>query len=162
MVTTRNGKMTTLYQTQFKLKIDIGATSLCLFYGRDTYDTNDDTIRLTTPDVLSTHVTNSLHQIGVGWIAARRSYFVGVIQHGELNCFLLLDGGDEVTLGRDAAQIQRNLELIKEFADGSPDVKIIVRVAGFGKDDPAGSLLIPMNRHNMKQNATALTFSCII
>jgi hypothetical protein len=80
MVTTRNGKMTTLSQTRFKLKIDIDATALCLFYGRDIYDTNDDTIRLTTPNVLSAHVTNSLHQIGGGWTAARRSDFIGVIQ----------------------------------------------------------------------------------
>jgi hypothetical protein len=132
MVITRTVKMTTLPQTRFKLKIDIGATALCLFYGRDIYNTNDDTIRLTTPDVLSAHVTNSLHQIGGSWTAARRSDFLGVIQRGELNCFLLLDDGDEVTLGRDAAQIQRNLELIKELAKGSPDVTIIVRAVGFG------------------------------
>jgi hypothetical protein len=162
MVITGTGKMTTLPQTRFKLKIDIGATALCLFYGRDIYDTNDDTIRLTTPNVLSAHVTNSLHQLGGGWTAARRSDFLGVIQRGELNCFLLLDDGDEVTLGRDAARIQRNLELIKELAEGSPAVTIIVRAVGFGKDDPAGSLLIPMNRLDMKQNVTALTGSGMI
>jgi hypothetical protein len=161
MVTTHNGKMTTLSQMRFKLNIDIGATALCLFYGRDIYDTNDDTIRLTTPDVLSAHVTNSLHQIGGGWTAARRSDFVGVIQRGELNCFLLLDDCGDVTLGRNAAQIQRNLELIKELADGSPAVTI-VRAVGFGKDDLTGSLLIPMNRLNVKQNVTALTGSGMI
>jgi hypothetical protein len=85
MVIIRNGKMTTLSDTQFKLKIDIGAKALCLLYGRDIYDADTNTVRPTAPEVLSAHVTNSLHQIGGGWIVARQSYFIGVVKRGELN-----------------------------------------------------------------------------
>jgi hypothetical protein len=75
---------------------------------------------------------------------------------------LLLDEGDEVTLGRDSSQIQCNMALIKELADGSPSVTIVVSVIGFGKDDPAGSLLNPMGRLSMKQNITTITGSGMI
>jgi hypothetical protein len=75
---------------------------------------------------------------------------------------LLLDDGDEVTLGRDSSQIKHNMALIKELAEGIPSVTIIVRAIGFGKDDPAGSLLNPVGRLNMKQNVTALTDSGMI
>jgi hypothetical protein len=84
------------------------------------------------------------------------------VKRGELNYYLLLDDGDEVTLGRDSSQIQRNMVLIKELDEGSPSVTIVVRAIGFGKDDPAGSLLNPMGHLNMKQNITALTGSGMI
>jgi hypothetical protein len=75
---------------------------------------------------------------------------------------LLLDDGDEVTLGRDLSQIQRNMALIKELDNGSPSVTIVVCAIGFGNDDPAGSLLNPMGRLSMKQNITSLTGSGVI
>jgi hypothetical protein len=162
MVLLGNGKMTTLSDTRFKLKIDIGASALCLLYGWDIHDVTSDTILSAAPAFIAAHVTHSLHQIGGGWNAARQSDFLGVVKRGELNYYLLLDDGDEVTLGHDSSQIQRNMELIKELAEGSPSVTIVVRAIGFGKDDPAGSLLNPMGRLNMKQNVTALTGSGMI
>jgi hypothetical protein len=54
------------------------------------------------------------------------------------------------------------MALIKEFADGSQSVTIVVRAIGFGKDDPVGSLLNPMGSLSMKQNVTARTGSCMI
>jgi hypothetical protein len=143
--------MTTLTDTRFKLKIDIGASALCLLYGRDIYDVASDTILSTAPAVIAAHVTHYLHQIGGGWTAARQSDFLGVVKRGELNYCLLLNDGDEVTLGCDSSQIKRNRGVIKELADSSPSVTIVVRAIGFGKDDPAGSLLNPMGHLSMKQ-----------
>jgi hypothetical protein len=65
-------------------------------------------------------------------------------------------------MGRDSSQIQHNMALIKEVAEGSSSVTIIVRAIGFDKDDPAESLLIPMGCLNMKQKVTALTDSGMI
>jgi hypothetical protein len=154
--------MTTLSDTRFKLKIDIGASALCLLYGRDICDVTSDTILYSSPAVIAARVTHSLHQIEGGCTAARQSDFLGVVKRGELNYYLLLDDGDEVTLGRGSSQIQRNMALIKELSEGSPSVAIVVRAIGFGKDDPAGSLLNPMGCLNMKQNVTALTGSGMI
>jgi hypothetical protein len=106
--------------------------------------------------------THSLHQIGRGWTAARKSDFICVVKRGELNCYLLLDDGDEVTMGRHASQMQHNMALIRELADSCPDVTTIVRAIGFGKDDPAGLVLNPMGRLSTKQNVTALMGSGMI
>jgi hypothetical protein len=84
------------------------------------------------------------------------------VKWGELNCYLLLDDGDEVTVGRDAAQMQSTMTLIKEISDSCLAFTIIVRDIGFGKDDPAGSVLKPMGRLSMKQYVTALTGSGMI
>jgi hypothetical protein len=54
------------------------------------------------------------------------------------------------------------MKLIKELTEGSPLVTIVVRAIVFDKDDPAGSLLNPMGRLNIKQNVTALTGSGMI
>jgi hypothetical protein len=75
---------------------------------------------------------------------------------------LLLDDGEEVTLGSDSSQIQHNMVLLKDLADGRPSVNIVVRAIGFGKDDPSGSLLNPMGRLRTKQNVTTLTGSGMI
>jgi hypothetical protein len=56
--------MTTLSYMWFKMKIYIGATALCLLYGRDIYNADSDTVRPISPDVISAHVTHYLHQIG--------------------------------------------------------------------------------------------------
>jgi hypothetical protein len=162
MVLLRNGKMTTLSDTRFKLKINIGASAICILYGRDIHDVTSDTILSAAPADIAALVTHSLHHIGGGWTAARQSDFLGVVKRGELNYYLLLDDGDEFTLGRDSSQIQRNMALVKELAEGSPSATIVVRAIGFGKDDPAGSLLNSMGRLNMKQNVTALTGSGMI
>jgi hypothetical protein len=162
MAIIRNGKMTTLSDMHFKMKIDIGATALCLFYGRDIYDADTDTIRSTAPDTISAHVTHSLHQIAGGWTDARQSDFLGVVKRGELNYYLLLDDGDEVTIGRDDAQIQRNMALIKELAESCSAVTIVVRAVVFSKDDPTRSVLNPMSLLSMKQNVTALTGSGMV
>jgi hypothetical protein len=77
--------MTTLSDTRFKLKIDIGASTLCLLYGRDIYDVPSDTIRSTSLAVIAAHVTHYLYHIGGGWTAARQSYFLGVVKRVELN-----------------------------------------------------------------------------
>jgi hypothetical protein len=62
-------------------------------------------------------------------------------------------------MGRDTAQMQRNMALIKEISDSCPAVTIIIRAIGFRKDDPASSVLNPMGRLSMKQNVTVLTGS---
>jgi hypothetical protein len=63
--------MNILYDTWFKLKIDIGATVLCLLYGWNVYNANNDTVRPTAPNLNPAHITHSLHQIRGGWTAAR-------------------------------------------------------------------------------------------
>jgi hypothetical protein len=153
---------TTLANARIKLKVEIGASSICLLYGRDFYDAVTDTILPNAPTIIAEKVVASLHQIGGGWTAARSSDFLSVVKRGELNYYLVLDDGDEITFGRDAPQMQDNLVLLKELGDAAASIVILVRAVGFGKDDPHGSLLNPMTRLSMKQNVTALTGSGMI
>jgi hypothetical protein len=102
MAILRNGKMTTLSNIKIKLKIEIGATALCLIFSRDIYDSDTYVILPTAPDIISAQVLTSLHQIGGGWTAARLTDFTSLVQRGELLYLLVLDDGDEVYFGRTA------------------------------------------------------------
>jgi hypothetical protein len=163
MVLLRSGPMmTTLANIRIKLKIEIGASPICLFYGRDIYDAATDQILATAPATISNQVIGFLHQIGGGWTAARSSDFLSVVKRNELNYYLVLDDGDEVTFGRDIPDMQNNLTQLKDMKDSATSIAMIVRDVGFGKDDPLGSILNPMSRLNMKQNVTAFTGSGMI
>jgi hypothetical protein len=68
MVKLRTGKTTTLSDTRFKLKIEIGATALCIMYIWDIYNTDNDMIRSTVPDVISPtlqHISIRLGKAGL-------------------------------------------------------------------------------------------------
>jgi hypothetical protein len=93
---------------------------------------------------------------------ARSSDFLSVVKRGELNCYLILDEGGEITFSRDVPQMQNNLTLLKELGDNAASIVVVVRTVGFGKDDPNGSILNPMSRLNMTQNVKALTGSGMI
>jgi hypothetical protein len=85
MVLLRNGNTIPLSDTRFKLKIDIGALTLCLLYGWDICDVDSNMIHPNAPDVIADYVIHSPHQIGGGWTAARQSDLSGVVKRGELN-----------------------------------------------------------------------------
>jgi hypothetical protein len=163
MVLLRSGTMTTtLADVRIKLNIEIGAYPICLFYGRDIYDAAMDQILPTDPTTISNQVNGSLHQIRGGWTAVRSSDFISVGKRNELNYYIVLDDGHEITFGCDAPQMQKNLTMLKEMGNNATSIVMIVRAVGFGKDDPLGSILKPMSQLNMKQNVTALTRSGMI
>jgi hypothetical protein len=153
---------TTLADVHIKLEVDIGASSICLFYGRDIYDAAVDQILSTFPTTIANQILGSLYQIGSGWTAARSSDFGSVVKHSELNHYLILDDGGEITFGRDVPQMQNSFNLLKELGDNATSIVMIFRVVGFGKDDPHGSILNPASHLNMRETVTALTGSGII
>jgi hypothetical protein len=58
--------------------------------------------------------------------------------------------------------MQSNIGAVREAAGTESSLIIVVKALGFGKDDPTGSILDPMQRLNMEQNVTALTGSGMI
>jgi hypothetical protein len=107
-------------------------------------------------------VLTTLHQIGVGWTAVRVTDFTSLMQRGGLLYSLVLDNGDEICFGRTSPHIQSNIGAVREAAGNGSSLVIVVKALGFGKDDPTGSTLNPMQRLNMKQNVMALTGSGMV
>jgi hypothetical protein len=65
MVLLRGGKITTtLANARIKLKVEIGASSICLFYGRDIYDAATNQIFPIVPTTIANRVVGYMHQIG--------------------------------------------------------------------------------------------------
>jgi hypothetical protein len=62
MVLLRSGKMTTtLADARIKIKVEIGASSICLFYGGNIYDATMDHILPTDPTTIVNQVVGSMH-----------------------------------------------------------------------------------------------------
>jgi hypothetical protein len=118
-----------------------------------------DVIRPSAPAIISAQVLTTLHQIGGGWTAARITYFTSLLQRGELLYSLVIDDGDEVYFGCTAPHMQINIASVREAASKSASLVIVVEDLGFGKEEQMGSILNPMQRHNMKQNVKTLTSS---
>jgi hypothetical protein len=79
MVILRNGKMTTLSDIKIKLKIEIGATAICLLFGHDFYNSDSDFIHPTAPAIMLAQMLTTLHQIGGGWNVARMTDFTSLM-----------------------------------------------------------------------------------
>jgi hypothetical protein len=83
-----------------------------------------------------------------------------VAKRCEIDISIVNHNGVELDIGREISHLRAHAETFcRQLLKNKNDITMIVRVIGFGKDDPADSKVDPHGHLSMKQNSMALTSS---
>jgi hypothetical protein len=156
----RNDKMTDFNQATIKLVFDIGAFTQSELELTDIFDISKNTFTDSAIQVILDHLSNGMHKIGCGWTASSTHDFSEVIGRQEVEISMLGADDKEIDLGRTVDNLRFHTKAIcRRLERLNFEATMIVRVHGFGKDDPTKLKMDPKGHLALRQDVTALTGS---
>jgi hypothetical protein len=124
------------------------------------YDISADTFSDMDLTPIYTLLANSMYKIGRGWTPAQTADFLEVVKRCEIDISIVNHNGVELDIGREVSHLRaRDKTFFRKLTKNNKDVTMVVRVLGFGKDDPTDSNIDPHAHLSMKQNFMALAGS---
>jgi hypothetical protein len=155
-----NDNMSDLIDTTIQRVYDIGAGLTVELDVVDAYAISANTFSNTDLTPIYTLLANSMYKIGRSWTPARTADFLEVVKRCEIDISTINHNVVELDIGRDISLICAHAKTFsRQLIKNNKDITMIVRVLGFGKDDPAESKIDPHAHLWMKQNITTLTSS---
>jgi hypothetical protein len=156
----RNDKMTDLTDATIRLVYDTGAGRTVELDVTELFDISANTFADAALTPIYTLLANSMYKIGRGWTPSRIADFLEVVKRYEIDISIVNHNGVELDIGRELSHLRAHAKTFyQKIVKNNKDITIIVRVLGFGKDDPDESKVDPNAHLSMKQNVMALTGS---